>query len=289
MAHRAQHLPSQLSGGQQQRVAVARAVAGRPCILLADEPTGNLDSKNGEAVMGLLRALHDEGSTVCMVTHDPALRGACQAGDSPVRREVQSVSHERGPRIGNPSLYRVGLPDWRVIVSTHVCAFAFAPPMAGLLLAAGAASDACPDRRRNCRREGCRRRLASDPGRAAGPPLRPRARRCRPACSRTESRHRRAAHRPARAGHANRRGQRGVPALCILRLRPQPGHHAQPLRVRRRRTSRPARSSPTRTATTSGSASRSSGAAAGTTSPGTPPGRRRPTSSRPSTRASART
>ena len=71
MAHRAKHLPSQLSGGQQQRVAVARAVAGQPSILLADEPTGNLDSKNGEAVMGLLRSLHHEGSTICMVTHDP--------------------------------------------------------------------------------------------------------------------------------------------------------------------------------------------------------------------------
>ena len=70
MAHRAKHLPSQLSGGQQQRVAVARAVAGQPSILLADEPTGNLDSRNGEAVMGLLQALHDEGSTICMVTHD---------------------------------------------------------------------------------------------------------------------------------------------------------------------------------------------------------------------------
>jgi putative ABC transport system ATP-binding protein len=71
MAHRAKHLPSQLSGGQQQRVAVARAVAGSPSILLADEPTGNLDSKNGESVMNLMRELHGEGATICMVTHDP--------------------------------------------------------------------------------------------------------------------------------------------------------------------------------------------------------------------------
>jgi putative ABC transport system ATP-binding protein len=70
MAHRSRHLPSQLSGGQQQRVAVARALAGDPLILLADEPTGNLDSRNGEAVMDLLRDLHQQGSTICMVTHD---------------------------------------------------------------------------------------------------------------------------------------------------------------------------------------------------------------------------
>jgi putative ABC transport system ATP-binding protein len=71
MAHRKKHMPSQLSGGQQQRVAVARAVAGEPIILLADEPTGNLDSRNGNAVSDLLRELHQGGATICMVTHSP--------------------------------------------------------------------------------------------------------------------------------------------------------------------------------------------------------------------------
>jgi putative ABC transport system ATP-binding protein len=71
MTSRAKHFPAQLSGGQQQRVAVARALGGRPSILLADEPTGNLDSRNGEAVMALMRDLHAEGTTICLVTHDP--------------------------------------------------------------------------------------------------------------------------------------------------------------------------------------------------------------------------
>lgn len=72
LAHRANHYPSQLSGGQQQRVAVARAIAGKPAIILADEPTGNLDSKNAESVMTLLDKLNQDGATICMVTHDPA-------------------------------------------------------------------------------------------------------------------------------------------------------------------------------------------------------------------------
>jgi putative ABC transport system ATP-binding protein len=71
MSHRNRHYPAQLSGGQQQRVAVARAIGGDPSVLLADEPTGNLDSANGGAVMDLLKELHDGGATICMVTHDP--------------------------------------------------------------------------------------------------------------------------------------------------------------------------------------------------------------------------
>jgi putative ABC transport system ATP-binding protein len=71
MSHRGKHFPSQLSGGQQQRVAVARAIAGNPSIILADEPTGNLDSKSAQAVMDLIDKLHSEGATICMVTHDP--------------------------------------------------------------------------------------------------------------------------------------------------------------------------------------------------------------------------
>ncbi len=97
MAHRMSHYPSQLSGGQQQRVAVARAIVGKPLILLADEPTGNLDSKNGTAVMGLMKELHAEGATICMVTHDPRYAQAADRAvhlfDGQVVSEDQAQKH----------------------------------------------------------------------------------------------------------------------------------------------------------------------------------------------------
>src|SRR5437867_7822173 len=80
MNHRTKHYPSQLSGGQQQRVAVARALAGSPSILLADEPTGNLDSRNANSVMDLLHELHGDGATICIVTHDPRFARHAQRG-----------------------------------------------------------------------------------------------------------------------------------------------------------------------------------------------------------------
>ncbi len=95
MAHRSKHLPSQLSGGQQQRVAVARAIVGEPLIMLADEPTGNLDSRNGEAVMELLAELHRNGATICMVTHDP--RFARLAGRTVQLFDGQIVEETGGP------------------------------------------------------------------------------------------------------------------------------------------------------------------------------------------------
>ncbi len=97
MGHRAKHYPAQLSGGQQQRIAVARALAGKPAILLADEPTGNLDSKNGEAVMQLLSELHREGATICMVTHDQRFASKADRQihlfDGRVVVEVQAEQH----------------------------------------------------------------------------------------------------------------------------------------------------------------------------------------------------
>jgi putative ABC transport system ATP-binding protein len=94
MSHRMKHYPSQLSGGQQQRVAVARAVVGKPSILLADEPTGNLDSRNSESVMELLEELHKDGATICMVTHDP--RFARYAGRSIHLFDGRVVEEETG-------------------------------------------------------------------------------------------------------------------------------------------------------------------------------------------------
>jgi putative ABC transport system ATP-binding protein len=98
MGHRSKHLPSQLSGGQQQRVAVARAIVGAPSIMLADEPTGNLDSKNGEAVMELLRDLHRSGSTICMVTHDPRF---ARHADRTIHLFDGRVVDENAERVGN--------------------------------------------------------------------------------------------------------------------------------------------------------------------------------------------
>jgi putative ABC transport system ATP-binding protein len=96
MAHRAKHYPAQLSGGQQQRVAVARALVGDPMILLADEPTGNLDSKNGDSVMDLLRDIHAGGATICMVTHDPRYANHAERTvhlfDGKIVRETQPAS-----------------------------------------------------------------------------------------------------------------------------------------------------------------------------------------------------
>jgi putative ABC transport system ATP-binding protein len=96
MAHRAKHYPAQLSGGQQQRVAVARALVGDPMILLADEPTGNLDSKNGDSVMDLLRDIHQSGATICMVTHDPRYAGHAERTvhlfDGRISQETKAAS-----------------------------------------------------------------------------------------------------------------------------------------------------------------------------------------------------
>src|SRR5881394_4610334 len=102
MGHRMKHYPSQLSGGQQQRVAVARALGGKPSILLADEPTGNLDSRNGEAVMQLLADLHSDGATICMVTHDPRFAKHAERevhlfdGKVVAEEELQKLMQEAG-------------------------------------------------------------------------------------------------------------------------------------------------------------------------------------------------
>ncbi|TVU81848.1 MULTISPECIES: ABC transporter ATP-binding protein [Pseudoalteromonas] len=95
MGHRAQHKPNQLSGGQQQRIAIARALAGKPSILLVDEPTGNLDSKNGDAVMDLLDALNQKGTTICMVTHDLRYAGRATTQLKLLDGEIISYSQAR--------------------------------------------------------------------------------------------------------------------------------------------------------------------------------------------------
>ena len=101
MAHRSKHFPAQLSGGQQQRVAVARALVSDPIILLADEPTGNLDSKNGDSVMELLRYVHQSGTTICMVTHDPRYAGHAERTvhlfDGKIVSEARAALEERRP------------------------------------------------------------------------------------------------------------------------------------------------------------------------------------------------
>ena len=106
MQHRQNHYSSQLSGGQQQRVAVARALAGSPAILLADEPTGNLDSKNGIAVMDLLKELHNEGATICMVTHDP--RFASYAGRTVHLFDGRVVTAEEAERLASAEEAAIG-------------------------------------------------------------------------------------------------------------------------------------------------------------------------------------
>lgn len=108
MSHRRKHFPSQLSGGQQQRAAVARAVVGEPSILLADEPTGNLDSKNGTEVMDMLDSLHAGGATICMVTHDPRYAGRA---DRTIRLFDGRIVPDPGQVNGRPQEALNGLPD----------------------------------------------------------------------------------------------------------------------------------------------------------------------------------